>query len=121
MNDSSWKTNKETFFFVVEKKRQKECCLPLYRLILVILNVVFRRIVLLLCLKARIRPVDPPSHCAAVQLRYCARIKRSGSMDRNGVTSGPATEAAGLFKWLETSYRRISLTLTFMWVKTCMV
>lgn len=56
MNDSSWKTNKETFFCVVEKKRQKECCLPLYLLILVILDVVLRRVTLLLCLRAPYSP-----------------------------------------------------------------
>lgn len=65
MNDSSQKTNKETFLCSREEKT-KECCLVLYLLVLVILNVVFCRVVLLLYLKSRIHPVQPPTHSTRV-------------------------------------------------------
>jgi hypothetical protein len=105
MNDSSWKTNKEAVFCVVAKKRQKECCLPLYLLILVIRNVVLCRFILLLCFKVRIRPVHSPLHCATEQMRNCVRIRRPSSMDRNGVALEPAPVAARLQqKRLEMSF-----------------
>lgn len=104
MNDSSWETNKEVIFCLVEKRRQKECCLPLYLLSLVILDVVLRSFILLLCFKAHIRPVHSLSRCASGQMRNCVRIRRPSSMDRNGVALEPASVAARLYqKGLVTS------------------
>lgn len=86
MNDRSWKTNKEALFCVVEKERQKECCLLLYLFILVILDVVLRCFILLLCFKAPYSSGHSQAHCATVQMRNAARIRRPSSMFRNGVT-----------------------------------